>query len=144
MDIAHLVNWEFDVASGMFTFDERFYALYGSNADREGGNLMSAETYMQQFVSPEDRQNVLAEIQKLLVTKDPAYTGQMEHRIISGTVVSGRLLHDMRRSSVLTEPLSGHTGQTRILQNVNRWRMRSKSQDTGWLISSTSFPTQPL
>ena len=82
MDIAHLVNWEFDVASGMFTFDDRFYALYGSNADREGGNLMSAETYMQQFVYPEDRQNVLAEIQKLLVTKDPAYTGQMEHRII--------------------------------------------------------------
>ena len=58
MDIAHLVNWEFDVASGMFTFDDRFYALYGSNADREGGNLMSAETYMQQFVYPEDRQNV--------------------------------------------------------------------------------------
>ncbi|MGA9620838.1 PAS domain S-box protein [Methanoregula sp.] len=81
MDIAHLVNWEFDVASGMFTFDDRFYALYGSNADREGGNLMSAETYMQQFVYPEDRQNVLGEIQKLLVTKDPAYTGQLEHRI---------------------------------------------------------------
>jgi len=82
MDIAHLVNWEFDVASGMFTFDDRFYTLYGSNADREGGNLMSAEAYMREFVYPEDRQNVLAEIQKLLGTKDPAYTGQMEHRII--------------------------------------------------------------
>ncbi|HVP96775.1 PAS domain S-box protein [Methanoregula sp.] len=83
MDLAHIANWEFDVASGMFTFDDRFYALYGSNADREGGNLMPAETYLREFVHPEDRQNVLSEIQKLLGTKDPAYTGQMEHRIIT-------------------------------------------------------------
>ena len=81
MDIAGLVNWEYDVASGMFTFDDRFYALYETTADREGGNLMSAETYMQEFIYPDDRSKVLADIQKLLTTTDPAYSGQMEHRI---------------------------------------------------------------
>jgi PAS domain S-box-containing protein len=81
MDIAGLVNWEYDVASGMFTFDDRFYAFFETTADREGGNLMSADTYMQEFVYPEDRPKVLAEIQKLLATTDPAYSGQMEHRI---------------------------------------------------------------
>ena len=81
MDIAGLVNWEFDVATGMFTFDDRFYALYATTADQEGGNRMSAETYMKDFVYPDDRPMVLAEIQKLLATTDPAYTGQQEHRI---------------------------------------------------------------
>ena len=37
MDLANLVNWEFDVASGIFTFNDRFYALYGTTAEREGG-----------------------------------------------------------------------------------------------------------
>ena len=81
MDIAGLVNWEFDVASGMFTFDDRFYTLYETTADREGGNLMSAETYMQEFVYPNDRPAVLASIQKILATTDPAYSTQVEHRI---------------------------------------------------------------
>ena len=81
MDIAGLVNWEYDVATGMFTFDDRFYALYETTAEREGGNLMSAETYLQEFVYPEDRPYVLSEIQKLLATTDPDYAGQMEHRI---------------------------------------------------------------
>ena len=81
MDIAGLVNWQYDVASGMFTFDDRFYALYETTAEREGGHLMPAETYMQEFVYPDDRPHVLAEIQKLLATTDPAYFGQMEHRI---------------------------------------------------------------
>ncbi len=82
MDIAGLVDWEYDVRSGMFTFDDRFYALYETTADREGGNQMSAETYMREFVYPDDRPAVLAAIQKLLATTDPAYSGQMEHRII--------------------------------------------------------------
>jgi PAS domain S-box-containing protein len=81
MDIAGLVNWEFDVATGIFTFDDRFYALYATTADQEGGNRMSAETYMKEFVYPDDRPMVLAEIKKLLATTDPAYTGQQEHRI---------------------------------------------------------------
>jgi PAS domain S-box-containing protein len=88
MDIARLVNWEFDVASGMFTFNDRFYALYETTADREGGTLMAAEMYMQEFVYPEDRPAVLASIQKILTTTDPEYTGQIEHRITprDGTV----------------------------------------------------------
>jgi PAS domain S-box-containing protein len=83
MDIAGLVNWEYDVASGMFTFDDRFYAFYGTTSDREGGNLMSSETYMREFVYPEDRHAVLAAIQKILAATDPDYSGQIEHRITS-------------------------------------------------------------
>jgi two-component sensor histidine kinase len=81
MDIAGLANWEYDVATGMFTFDDRFYALYETTAEREGGNSMSAEMYLKEFVYPEDRPGVLAEIKKILAATDPAYSVQMEYRI---------------------------------------------------------------
>ncbi|MDO9326771.1 MAG: PAS domain S-box protein, partial [Methanoregula sp.] len=82
MDLAMVVNWEYDVGTGEFTFDDRFYALYGTTAEREGGHRMSAETYAREFVHPEDISRVAGEIQKLLGIADPLYRGQMEHRII--------------------------------------------------------------
>jgi PAS domain S-box-containing protein len=82
MDLSHIVNWEFDVADGMFTFDDRFYSLFGTTAEREGGHRMSAEIYAREFVHPDDIPGVGEEIRKLLATRDPNYRGQMEHRII--------------------------------------------------------------
>ncbi len=82
MDMASLANWEFDIASGMFTFDDRFYALYGTTAEREGGNLMPAEVYAREFVHPNELGLVQVETQKAIDTTDPEYTSQVEHRII--------------------------------------------------------------
>jgi PAS domain S-box-containing protein len=113
MDIARLVNWEFEVATGMFTFDDRFFALYGSNVDREGGNLMPAETYMREFVYPDDRPKVLAEIRKILATTDPSYTGQMEHRI---TPRDGSIRHIIVRHV----PVMGPDGTVIRTHGVNQ------------------------
>ncbi|MFA4877318.1 MAG: PAS domain S-box protein [Methanoregula sp.] len=82
MDMAHLANWEYDVLSGMFTFDDRFYALYGTTADREGGYLMPAKVYAREFVHPDDRHLVGEEMTRALTTTDPNYTNRLEHRII--------------------------------------------------------------
>jgi two-component system sensor histidine kinase/response regulator len=54
MNMAQLAHWEADAASGMLTFNDRFYALYGTTAEREGGYQMSAETYAREFLLPED------------------------------------------------------------------------------------------
>jgi PAS domain S-box-containing protein len=82
LDLAHIVNWEFDVADRMFTFDDRFYSFFGTTAEREGGHRISAETYAREFVHPDDISTVAEEIRKILETRDPLYRGQMEHRII--------------------------------------------------------------
>ena len=82
MTLARIVNWEFDVASGLFTFDDRFYELYGTTAEQEGGHTMPAEVYTREFVHPDDRESVAEEIRKALATTDPGYIGQMEHQII--------------------------------------------------------------
>ena len=82
MDLAHLANWEYDTETGIFTFDDHFYSLYGTSVEREGGTRMTAETYAREFVHPDDREMVAREIKKALETTDPRYLSTVEHRII--------------------------------------------------------------
>ncbi|MGB8219699.1 MAG: PAS domain S-box protein [Methanoregula sp.] len=82
MDLAHLVNWEFDVATATFTFDDRFYALLGTTADREGGYLMKAETYVREFLHPDDQHILDEEVKRALETTNPDYQSAVVHRII--------------------------------------------------------------
>jgi PAS domain S-box-containing protein len=82
MDLAHIVNWEFDVATGVFTFNDRFYTLYRTTAEHEGGNQMPADVYAKEFVHPDDRYLVAEEVKKAIQATDPGYVSQVEHRII--------------------------------------------------------------
>ncbi|MFH0816581.1 MAG: PAS domain S-box protein [Methanobacteriota archaeon] len=82
MDLAHIVNWEFDVATGIFTFNDRFYAFYGTTAELEGGYQMPADVYSKGFVHPDDIHVVADEVHKAILTTDPGYVSQLEHRII--------------------------------------------------------------
>jgi len=54
MDLVKLVRWEYDVETDMFAFDDQFYALYGTTAEREGGPLMSSKDYARKFIPAED------------------------------------------------------------------------------------------
>ncbi|MEA5112629.1 MAG: PAS domain S-box protein [Geobacteraceae bacterium] len=82
MEMAKLVQWEFEGATGMFRFDDQFFALYGTSVAREGGMLMSAEPYVSKFIHPDDRADVIDVIQRFLPNNDRSSTGSMEHRII--------------------------------------------------------------
>ncbi|MGC9435498.1 MAG: MASE3 domain-containing protein [Methanomicrobiales archaeon] len=82
MDLAHMARWEFDIASGIFTFNDRFYALYATTAGREGGYQMPAEVYAREFVHPDDRHVVADEVEKARETRDPRFMSRIEHRII--------------------------------------------------------------
>lgn len=81
MDLVKLVYWEYDVESDMFTFDDHFYKLYGTNA-KEDGTQMSSKEYSRRFIPPEESYLVREEIEKALKTDDPDYSGQSEHTII--------------------------------------------------------------
>jgi PAS domain S-box-containing protein len=82
MDLAHLVNWEYDVSADLFTFNDRFYALYGTTAEREGGTRMSSEAYVREFVHPDDRHLFGEAAKRAMATTDPKYFAEIEHRII--------------------------------------------------------------
>ncbi len=82
MNLAHMAHWELDVPTGIFTFNDRFYALYGTTAEREGGYQMPAEVYARIFVHPDDMLVVSDEITNAITATDPDFTRQIEHRII--------------------------------------------------------------
>ncbi len=108
MDLANLVNWEYDVGTGIFTFNDQFYTLYGTTAELEGGYQMSAKNYAQKFVYPEDLGVVAEEVEKAIKTSDPHYMSQREHRIIRrdgeirDIVVRIRLVKDAAGRTVKT------------------------------------------
>ena len=82
MDLAKLVHWEYDVETGLYSFDEQFYAFYGTTAELEGGAYMTAEAYAGKFIPPDESYVVAEAIAKTLATTDPNFTDQLEHRII--------------------------------------------------------------
>jgi|GEM_PF-1687262 len=82
MKIAKLGYWEYDVAKDLFTFDDHFYAIFRTTAEKVGGYKMSSARYAELFVHPDDRSLVGIEIQKALETNDPHFSRQLEHRII--------------------------------------------------------------
>lgn len=101
MDMAHLVNWEYDPATNLFAFDDRFYALYGTTAEREGGNHMTPETYIREFVHPEDRDIVEREVNNARQEPGSPDESQLEHRIIRR---DGGIRHIVVRIGVTKDP----------------------------------------
>ncbi len=80
--VARLANWEYDVASDTFTFNDQFYALLRTTAEREGGYTMSSARYAQRFVHPEDAPLVGREVQLAIEATDPNFSRELDHRII--------------------------------------------------------------
>jgi PAS domain S-box-containing protein len=78
MDLAKLGAWEYDVSTGLFSFNDQFYGLYGTTAEREGGTLMPAEVYARKFIPPEESAVVANGIEA--VRRNSYF--QVEHRII--------------------------------------------------------------
>jgi len=82
MSLAQLVDWEYNVAGGFFTFSDRYYALHGTTSELEGGQTVSAEAFARKFVHPDDAHLVAEELAKAVATADPDYTSQREVRIL--------------------------------------------------------------
>jgi len=82
MELANLVPWRFDLATGRFIFNDRFYALCGTSAQDEGGYEMTPDCYARQFVHSEDMARVLTEAGGY---RDQCCRGQrrqLEYRIV--------------------------------------------------------------
>ncbi len=109
MDMALLAPWEFNPATGIFTFNDRFYALYGTTAEREGGYQMSAEAYAREFLYAEDVHIVADEVAKALAITNPDAAWALEHRIRRR---DGEMRHIVVRMSVIKNS-AGLTIKTR-------------------------------
>jgi len=82
VDIAKLGYWELDIASGMFTFSDSFYAIFRTTAEKAGGYRMPIADYAARFVHPDDERMVGEETRKALETDVPGYSRYFEHRML--------------------------------------------------------------
>lgn len=81
MRLAHLAHWEYDTLGDKFIFNDSFYTLFGTDAEKEGGYTMSSAEYAKRFLHPDDLALVGLEVKKSIETKDPQFTSSLEHRI---------------------------------------------------------------
>ncbi|MEW6666525.1 MAG: response regulator [Thermodesulfobacteriota bacterium] len=82
IDLARIVYWEVDVTTGEFIFNDPFYALYCTTAEREGGYRMSREEYGKRFIHPDDMPLFQQVAEKRRLSTDPEFLVDLEHRII--------------------------------------------------------------
>jgi GAF domain-containing protein len=82
LGIAKLANWEYDVARDRFIFNDQFYSIFHTTAEREGGYELSSAEYAQRLVHPDDLPVVGAAIEKALASTDLHYSTQLEHRVL--------------------------------------------------------------
>ncbi len=107
MSLAQLGAWEYDVASGHFTFSDLYYALHGTTAELEGGNLMSAEDFARKFIHPNDAHLVAEEVGRAVAATGPDYQRQLECRIVCR---DGELRY-VRVHIAITQDAAGRTIQ---------------------------------
>lgn len=79
--IAKLGNWELDMETGLFTFNDSFYKLFHTTVDEIGGYQMTIADYANRFVHPEDAQLVSDETKRAIESTDPNFSSYVEHRI---------------------------------------------------------------
>ncbi len=80
--VARMGHWEFDFASGMFTFNDQYYTLHGTTAREAGGYQMTAADFARRYVHPDDAHLVQEHIQQALAANDPDFQVQVEARIL--------------------------------------------------------------
>ena len=143
MDLADLVNWEFDVPTGIFTFNDRFYAMYGTTAEREGGYEMPAEVYAREFVHPDEIIVVADEVNRAITTTDPDYVSQVEHRIIRR---DGEIRHIIVRIAI-TKDADGRTIKTHgANQDITEIKKTEEAlrETTGYLQNLFDYANAPI
>jgi len=82
LDVAHMGHFEFDVATRAFIFNDQYFALIGTTAEKAGGYRMTAAQFSEQFVHPENVHLVQESIEAGIKTTDPRFERRFESRII--------------------------------------------------------------
>ncbi|WP_292370260.1 PAS domain-containing protein [Methanoregula sp. UBA64] len=82
LDLAKMAYWDFDQDSGKFVFNDRFYSLYGTSAEREGGYKISTDEYIRNFIYTDDQEYLRSVIEKATALREPETISEQEHRIL--------------------------------------------------------------
>ena len=82
LEIAHLGPYEYDYINDILIFNDHFYKIFRTTVDQIGGYIMSRDEYYKRFVYPDDIPFLKAKFREAIETTDPAFSRQIEHRIL--------------------------------------------------------------
>ena len=100
MDLARIVYWELDNEKRLLIFNDAFYAFLGTNAEKEGGYLMSPEDYAKRFIYPDDLPGFFQHNQKIDARREREFLADLEHRVV---YADGQVRYILARSMVLKD-----------------------------------------
>jgi PAS domain S-box-containing protein len=83
--LAKLGYWEFDIQNDLFIFNDQFYALFKTTAEKVGGYTMSSARYAELFIHPDDRKLIERSMEEAVKSSDPYFSYKTEHRIMYAT-----------------------------------------------------------
>ena len=88
--LAKAGHWELDLTTGVFTFNDEFYKIFGTTAAQVGGYRLPSQDYAARFVHPEDSGIVAVEVGRALASTEASYARDIEHRFVD---VAGKVGH---------------------------------------------------
>ena len=143
-----LGHWEFDVAENVFTFNDAFYAIFHTTAERVGGYQMSPAEYAERFVHPDDRDVVTVETRNALEAEDPHFSRELEHKFLyeDGGVgllsVRFFIVKDARGKTIKTYGINQditdrRSAEDRLKQSESRYRTVVDNVQEGILVFSS-------
>jgi PAS domain S-box-containing protein len=100
MNMAKLAHWEYNVSTDQFLFNDQFYGLLKTTAEREGGYLLKSSEYAERFLLPEERFIIKEELELSLKTKNPRFFHEIKHSILCS---DGEIRHLIVRIAVVIE-----------------------------------------
>ena len=142
--MARAGHWEYDVATDTFTFNDHFYAIFGTTAEKAGGYRMSSADYAARFCHPDDVHIVRKEIEDSISTDDPYYSRQLEHRILYANgevgyiVVRHFLVKDARGRTVKTYGVNQDITQRKRMEEALR-QSEERFREMAELLPQTVF-----
>ena len=114
LQIAGMGHFEFDVATGQFIFNDRFYqTILGTTAADVGGYSMPASEFARRFVPPGDSHIVQEKLGAALATSDPNYEARFDTRVL-------RIDGESRDVTVWFRVEKSREGKTVRLYGVNQ------------------------
>ncbi len=113
-EIAKLGNWEYDVDSGLFTFNNQYYRLiHGSSTKKQGGNIMCTEEFAKRLVYPDDTSILVNGLDEAINSPNPEFFTKTEARVLRD---DGSLAN----VSVQVKVLKDSSGRTYKVYGVNQ------------------------
>ncbi len=82
LQIANAGPWEHDVATGLFTFDDRYYSLHGITVGEAGGYTIKAEPFIDKYIHPDDAPLLRSIINQTVILKKRGDKYEFEMRIL--------------------------------------------------------------